>query len=100
MSGMASQRKLQSEVDRVLKAITEHCTEFDSVLEKILNANTTNLKEKYEGDLKKEIKKLQRFRDQLKAWKGNNDIKNKKPLEDARKQIEIHMERFKVLEKE
>jgi CCR4-NOT transcription complex subunit 3 len=100
MSGMASQRKLQTEVDRVLKSITEHCVEFDSVLEKILNANTTNLKEKYEGDLKKEIKKLQRFRDQLKAWNSNNDIKNKKPLADARKQIEIHMERFKLLEKE
>lgn len=27
-----------------------------------------NQKEKYEGDLKKEIKKLQRYRDQIKAW--------------------------------
>jgi CCR4-NOT transcriptional regulation complex NOT5 subunit len=29
-----------------------------------------NQKEKYEGDLKKEIKKLQRYRDQIKAWCG------------------------------
>jgi CCR4-NOT transcriptional regulation complex NOT5 subunit len=27
-----------------------------------------NQKEKYEGDLKKEIKKLQRYRDQIKVW--------------------------------
>ena len=27
-----------------------------------------NQKEKYEGDLKKEIKKLQRYRDQIKTW--------------------------------
>ena len=26
------------------------------------------LKEKFEGDLKKEIKKLQRYRDQIKTW--------------------------------
>ena len=58
------------------------------------------MKEKYEGDLKKEIKKLQRFRDQIKSWAASNDIKNKKPLLDARKAIEQEMERFKVLEKE
>jgi hypothetical protein len=53
--------------------------------QKVHSAPTPNLKEKYEGDLKKEIKKLQRFRDQLKSWATNNDIKNKKPLLDARK---------------
>jgi CCR4-NOT transcription complex subunit 3 len=45
-------------------------------------------KEKFEGDLKKEIKKLQRYRDQIKTWAGSNDIKDKKPLIESRKQIE------------
>ena len=52
------------------------------------------------GDLKKEIKKLQRYRDQIKSWASSPDVKNKKPLLDARKQIEAEMERFKVLEKQ
>lgn len=32
------------------------------------DADNPPQKEKYEGDLKKEIKKLQRFRDQIKTW--------------------------------
>ena len=30
--------------------------------------NSETQKEKYEADLKKEIKKLQRYRDQIKTW--------------------------------
>ena len=36
-------------------------------------------------DLKKEIKKLQRHRDQIKNWIASNDVKEKKNLIDARK---------------
>ena len=53
-----------------------------------------------QGDLKKEIKKLQRFRDQVKTWAGSNDIKDKSPLLEARRRIEEKMESFKVVEKE
>jgi CCR4-NOT transcription complex subunit 3 len=53
-----------------------------------------------QGDLKKEIKKLQRFRDQVKTWAGSNDVKDKAPLLEARKKIEIEMERFREVEKE
>eukprot|EP00808_Paulinella_micropora_P013683 g55327.t1 len=164
-------RKLQGEIDRVLKRIQEGIVEFDETWEKVKEASTPNLKEKYEGDLKKEIKKLQRFRDQVKTWVKNkklyavvvvlghftsdtavtssevknkpiadtavcghfrsdtvvlghfssdtavtssevknkpmadtaatsSEVKNKKPLLDARKAIETEMERFKVLERE
>lgn len=58
------------------------------VREKVEQAPNQNLKEKYEADLKKEIKKLQRYRDQVKSWHSSNDIKNKTPLLDARKAIE------------
>ena len=53
-----------------------------------------------QGDLKKEIKKLQRFRDQVKQWAGSNDVRDKTPLLEARKLIEGKMESFKVIEKE
>lgn len=46
------------------------------------------MKEKYEQELKKEIKKLQRFRDQIKTWLGSNEIKDKRQLLENRKLIE------------
>ncbi|RZC23785.1 CCR4-NOT transcription complex subunit 3 isoform D [Glycine soja] len=71
---MGASRKLQGEIDRVLK---------------------------------KEIKKLQRYRDQIKTWIQSSEIKDKKvsasyeqALVDARKIIEREMERFKICEKE
>ena len=59
-----------------------------------------NQKEKFESELKSQIKKLQRYRDDIKTWITNSDIKDKRPLTDARKLIETEMERFKVCEKE
>ena len=51
----------------------------------VYSASQQSLKEKYEGDLKKEIKKLQRLRDQIKTWIGSNDIRDKSALIEARK---------------
>lgn len=51
------------------------------------------MKEKYEGDLKKEIKKLQRLRDQVKSWLGSSEVKDKTLLTEARKvnrNVKIH----------
>ena len=45
-------------------------------------------KEKQETDLKSQIKKLQRLRDQIKTWVASNDIKDKSALLDNRKLIE------------
>lgn len=64
------------------------------------SADAQNLKEKHEVDLKKEIKKLQRLRDQIKTWIGSSDVKDKDALLDARKLIETKMEQFKICEKE
>lgn len=50
-------------------------------------AGQQSLKEKYEGDLKKEIKKLQRLRDQVKNWLGSGEVKDKAQLTEARKVI-------------
>ncbi|KAG8468843.1 hypothetical protein KFE25_007361 [Diacronema lutheri] len=97
---MGTTRKLQSEIDRTLKKVQEGVELFDEIWNKVYSATNANQKEKYEGDLKKEIKKLQRYRDDIKTWIAKSDIKDKRPLMDARKAIESEMERFKVCEKE
>lgn len=73
---------------------------FHETLGKLNTTTSPNQKEKVEGDLKKEIKKLQRLRDQIKGWQTLSEIKDKAPINEARKAIETEMERFKVLEKE
>jgi CCR4-NOT transcription complex subunit 3 len=62
--------------------------------------DNSNQREKLEANLKTEIKKLQRFRDQIKTWAASNEIKDKSALTQARADIERRMERFKALEKE
>lgn len=42
---------------------------------KMSEANSDNQREKFQDDLKKEIKKLQRLRDQIKGWQNSTDIK-------------------------
>ncbi|XP_070580325.1 CCR4-NOT transcription complex subunit 3-like isoform X4 [Ptychodera flava] len=97
---MADKRKLQGEIDRCLKKVTEGVETFEDIWQKVQHAANSNQKEKYEADLKKEIKKLQRLRDQIKTWVASNDIKDKRTLLDNRKLIETQMERFKVVERE
>ncbi|PVZ98564.1 hypothetical protein BB558_005431, partial [Smittium angustum] len=93
-------RKLQAEIDRVFKKVAEGIDDFEIFCEKVQNATSTSQKEKYEADLKKEIKKLQRLRDQIKVWIQNSEIKDKHDLIHHRKLIEKQMEKFKAIEKE
>src|SRR4051794_27916541 len=51
-------------------------------------ANNATQKDEYETDLKSQIKKLQRLRDQIKTWLTSNDIKDKTQLLDNRRLIE------------
>jgi len=81
-------RKLQNEVDKCFKKVTEGVAAFEGIYDKIQTCENASQKEKLEDNLKKEIKKLQRLRDQIKAWAQTNDIKDKKPLLDQRKLIE------------
>uniref|UniRef100_A0AAX7SQT6 CCR4-NOT transcription complex subunit 3 n=1 Tax=Astatotilapia calliptera TaxID=8154 RepID=A0AAX7SQT6_ASTCA len=93
-------RKNSGEIDRCLKKVAEGVEQFEDIWQKLHNAANTNQKEKYEADLKKEIKKLQRLRDQIKTWVASNEIKDKRQLVENRKLIETQMERFKVVERE
>ncbi|GAA5893489.1 uncharacterized protein JCM6883_003535 [Sporobolomyces salmoneus] len=93
-------RKLQTEIDKTLKKVTEGVEVFESVYDKIQASNNQTQKEKLEADLKTQIKKLQRLRDQIKTWMASSDVKDKQPLADNRKLIETQMEKFKACEKE
>lgn len=97
---MAANRKLLGEIQQVLKKVEEGVEIFDDIWGKVYAAEQQSLKEKFESELKKEIKKLQRLRDQIKTWIGSNDIKDKNQLLEARKTIENKMEMFKVCEKD
>lgn len=93
-------RKTQQEIEKTFKKVAEGISTFDSIYDKI--RSTTNLaqRDKLEDNLKREIKKLQRFRDQIKSWAAGNEVKDKNPLLEQRRAIETCMEQFKAVEKE
>ena len=68
--------------------MAEGVATFESIYDKLQLSTNASQKDKLEDSLKKEIKKLQRSRDQIKAWATQNDIKDKKPLLEQRKLIE------------
>ena len=92
-------RKLAQEVDKCFKKVAEGVAEFESIYEKIEQATNQAQKEKLEDNRKREIKKLQRLRDQIKTWAASNDVKDKGPLLEKRKLIEtVGIFRFIVME--
>ncbi|MCJ1412380.1 general negative regulator of transcription subunit 5 [Ptychographa xylographoides] len=95
-----AQRKLQQDIDKTFKKVSEGIQAFEAIFDKIQQTTNASQKEKLEDNLKREIKKLQRHRDQIKTWAAGNEIKDKKPLMEQRKLIENEMEKFKAVEKE
>jgi len=89
-------RKLQIEIDKCFKKVDEGVQIFEGIYEKIHQTGNQSQKEKLEDALKKEIKKLQRSRDQIKTWAASNDIKDKKPLLEKRKLIETVGDSFNL----
>jgi CCR4-NOT transcription complex subunit 3 len=83
-----SNKKLQLEIDKTFKKINEGLEEFQSVLQKFNSVANPSQREKIEADLKREIKKLQRLRDQIKTWQTMSEIKDQDSLETYRKRIE------------
>jgi division protein CdvB (Snf7/Vps24/ESCRT-III family) len=68
--------------------VSEGVELFESIYDKMQASTNQTQKEKLETDLKTQIKKLQRLRDQIKTWVASNDIKDKSALLDNRKLIE------------
>lgn len=79
---------IAAEIDRCLKKVSEGVEKFEETWQKVHHASNSNQKEKYEDDLKKEIKKLQRLRDQIKTWIASGSINDKTVLVEKRKLIE------------
>jgi CCR4-NOT transcription complex subunit 3 len=71
-----------------LKKVSEGVELFESIYDKMQASANQTQKEKLELDLKTQIKKLQRLRDQIKTWVASNDIKDKSALLENRKLIE------------
>jgi CCR4-NOT transcription complex subunit 3 len=80
-----------------MKKINEGIIEFETLMSKARTVNTTNQKDKLEADLKRDIKKLQRMRETIKGWISGTEVKDKAPLQDARKRIEVVCDRFLFL---
>ena len=87
-SNQFSYHSSAAEIDRTLKKVSEGVEYFEAVYEKMQASTNQTQKEKQEMDLKTQIKKLQRLRDQIKTWLASNDIKDKSQLLDNRKLIE------------
>ena len=86
-SNMTS-RKTQQEIDKTFKKVDEGIEEFNGIYEKIYSSQNAAQKDKLEDNLKREIKKLQRSRDQIKTWAAGNEVKDKSALVEYRKRIE------------
>ena len=81
-------RKLQQDMEKTFKKVSEGIQAFEAIFDKIQQSTNASQKDKLEDNLKREIKKLQRHRDQIKTWAAGNEIKDKKPLMEQRKLIE------------
>ena len=96
---MSKQRQLHQEIEKKLALVDEGHATFHQTLKKIQTAVTQTQKERYETELKKEIKKLQRHRENLRNFESQ-DTRYKSKITEARRKIEELMEIYKQTEKE
>ncbi|GJY43082.1 CCR4-NOT transcription complex subunit 3 [Tanacetum coccineum] len=74
---------IQGDINHVPKRVQDDIDVFDTLWKKIYNSdngNHTENNQNIEADLKKEIKKLQRYREEMKTWIQSNAIKDKKVI--------------------
>eukprot|EP01068_Selenidium_serpulae_P001675 Selendium_serpulae@DN1813_c0_g1_i3.p1 len=93
-------KKTQVEMERMMKVVKEGLTEFDLIHKKLNESTPSSNREKLEGDLKAQLKKLQRNRHKLEELISSPEVKMMKSMmETAKKDIEKRMEIFKTHEK-
>lgn len=98
----SSQRKLYQEIDKSLKKVREGIQDFDQIFTIFEQTDPSNqaYREKLEIDINKQIKKLQKQREQIKTWMSKEDVKERDAvLRENRRNIEQRMETAKVVEK-
>ena len=96
---MSKARQLHQEIEKKISLVEEGCTNFHQTLKKIQGAVTQTQKERFETELKKEIKKLQRLRENLRNYESQ-ESRYKSKITEARRKIEELMELHKQTERE
>lgn len=97
---MAQLKKMMGEIEKAQKKVDEGVEEYNRLREAHSRASQPNQKEKLEENLKAQIKKLQRERNQIIAWIGDKNVKDKNPLNERKDKIEVLMDHFKEFERE
>ena len=83
-----AQRKLNQEIDKCFRAVDIGVEAFDGQYEKYEQSTNASQRDKLVDSIKRECKKLQRLRDQIKTWAAGNEVKDKGPLQEKRELIE------------
>lgn len=89
-------------METIFKKIHEGLDLFNYYYSRHEASNNDSQRDKLESDLKKEIKKLQKFRDQIKNWQGNDSLEATialQKLQEHRRLVEEAMECYKEVEK-
>lgn len=89
-------------MEAVFKKIHEGLDLFNYYFSRHEASSNDSQREKLETDLKKEIKKLQKFRDQIKTWQLNDAMEATiapQKLQEHRRLVEEAMECYKEVEK-
>jgi len=97
---MSKLRHLQVEIERTMKSVEEGHDLFLQNLRKFQASQPGTQKDKFEREMGREIKKLQRHRDNIRVWVNAAEVKDKNVLLEAKRKIEVQMETFKACEKE
>ncbi len=86
MSGSRKGKKLQSEINLTIKRVKEGVDKFNDLYD-LIHEGDSHSKQNADA-LKREIKKLQKHRDQLKTWIAAADVRDTSTLLSHRKLIE------------
>ena len=81
-------RKVNQEIEKCFKQVAIGVEAFDDQYKKYEQSNNPSQRDKLVDQIKKECKKLQRLRDQIKTWAAGNEVKDKGPLLEKRELIE------------
>ena len=81
-------RKIAQEIEKCFKQVAIGVEAFDEQYTKYEQSTNASQRDKLVDQIKKECKKLQRLRDQIKAWGTGNEVKDKAPLLERRELIE------------
>jgi CCR4-NOT transcription complex subunit 3 len=96
---MSKSRQIQQEIEKKLQQVEEGSANFGSILKKLQGTVNAPQKERLENELKKEIKRLQKIRESLKALESQEPRLRQRMVE-AKKKIEELMEVHKQSERD